>query len=143
MSEVVFSCFIPVGRHSSKKNEKKPMMNRGTGRFFVGKAAKAKISEDWLMNKLQIERLKQRVDLIDFDINVKFTFYFPKTVFFTKTGERSKRLPDLSNLYELPADVLQKVRIISNDTLIVSHDGSRREPIEGNQYFLRIELTKA
>lgn len=34
--------------------------------------------------------------------------------------------PDLSNLYQLPEDVLQRVGIIEDDQQIWSHDGSRR-----------------
>jgi len=34
--------------------------------------------------------------------------------------------PDLSNLYQLPEDVMQKAGIIEDDQQIESHDGSRR-----------------
>lgn len=138
--KILFSCKIQVPRHSSKKNEKVARLNYS--KLFIGKSKKAKFTEDWILKKLHLERIKQRVDLITCDINARFIFYFPKTVYFTKNGERSRTIPDTSNLYELPADVLQKTRIIENDTQICSHDGSRRKPSDDNQYWLEIELTE-
>jgi Holliday junction resolvase RusA-like endonuclease len=139
---IIFYCKIQISRHSSKKNEKRPMFNKGSNRFFIGKTSKAKYVENELIHRLQIEKLKTRIDLpITCDINAKLTFYFPESVYFTKKGDRSKKLPDLSNLYELPQDCLQKVGIIQNDTQIVSHDGSRRKPLSGNNYVLEIELS--
>jgi len=38
----------------------------------------------------------------------------------------TKRLPDLSNLYQLGEDALEKSGILENDRLISGHDGSRR-----------------
>lgn len=136
---ILFRCRVQVARHSSKKNEKEP--RRAGHRVFIGKSQKAKFAEDILKHKLQIEKLKQRVDTISCDLNAKMIFYFPETVYFTKKGDRSKKLPDTSNLYELPQDVLQTVKIIENDTQICSHDGSRRLPSEDGLYWLEIELT--
>jgi Holliday junction resolvase RusA-like endonuclease len=94
-------------------------------------------------SKLAIEKLKQRIDdPIDCDIHAQFTFYFPESVYYTKKGDRSAKLPDLSNLYELPQDVMQDMGIIKNDTLICSHDGSRREAVEGSNYYLEIILRR-
>jgi len=137
----MFKCKVLVQRHSSKKNEKEP--RRRGNKTFIGKSDRAKQAEDWLILKLRSEKLKQRIDTITDDLNAKFTFYFPESVYYTKKGDRSKIIGDLSNLVELPADVMQKVEIIKNDTQIISLDGSRRLPIEGNNYFLEIELTKA
>lgn len=136
----VFKCRVQVPRHSSKKNEKR--VHSHGRRLFIGKSDKAKLSENWLIQKLTVEKLKQRIDTITCDLNAKFTFYFPKTVYFTKKGERSLKLPDISNLYELPQDVMQKIKIIENDTQICSHDGSRRGVSEDNQYWLEIELSQ-
>ena len=74
---------------------------------------------------------------------MKITFLFPETKFFTKKGLRNKKIPDISNLYELVQDVLQKVEILEDDNLVESHDGSRRTPIKGEKYWLEIEITKA
>ena len=143
MSEVLFDCTIQVSRHSSKKNEKRIHRNSKTKKLFVSKSSKALHCEQWLLHKLMIERLKQRVDKIECDINAEFVFYFPKSIYFTKDGTRSKKLPDLSNLYELPQDCLQQTMIISNDTQIVSHNGSRRESSDAAFYSLRIILSKS
>lgn len=48
-------------------------------------------------------------------VNVCFTFY-----------RATRHIVDLSNLYELPQDALQKAGILENDALIESHDGSRK-----------------
>lgn len=44
----------------------------------------------------------------------KFSFFMPT---------RHKR--DLSNLYEAPQDALERAKVLENDNLIKSHDGSR------------------
>jgi len=139
---VLFDCTIQVSRHSSKKNEKIARRNAKTNKLFIGKSSKALHCEQWLLHKLMIERLKQRIDKIECDINAEFVFYFPKSVYYTKEGVRSRKLPDLSNLYELPQDCLQQTLIILNDTQIVSHNGSRRESSEASFYSLRIILSK-
>jgi Holliday junction resolvase RusA-like endonuclease len=128
-----------VNRHSAKKNEKRARIGeRGP---YIGASWKAKYSDHLMTSKLRIEKLKQRIDEpIACDIHARFTFFFPESVFYTKKGPRSAKLPDLSNLYELPQDVMQKLGIIANDTIICSHDGSRREPIEGSDYYLQITL---
>lgn len=107
------------------------------------KTAKAKHAENELMTRLQIQKLKSRIDTITCDVNVRFIFYFPSSLYYTKKGARNKKLPDLSNLYELPQDVMQKLEILENDTQVVSHDGSRRVAVQGSRYFLFIELTRA
>lgn len=136
----MFKCKVLVQRHSSKKNEK--VTRRRGNKTFIGKSDRAKQAEDWLILKLRSEKLKQRIDTITDDLNAKFTFYFPESVYYTKKGDRSKKLPDLSNLLELPQDVMQKIQIIENDTQICSHDGSRRAVSHDNNYYLEIELTK-
>jgi Holliday junction resolvase RusA-like endonuclease len=41
-------------------------------------------------------------------------------------GHDSGNLPDLSNLYEAPQDLLQSAGVIYDDRLVEHHDGSRR-----------------
>lgn len=94
-----------------------------------------------MCQRLMIEKLKARIDTITCDINLKLIFYFPKTVYFTKKGERNQKLPDLSNLYQGPEDCLQKMQIINNDNQVISHDGSRRAWINDSQYWLEIVIT--
>lgn len=138
--DIMFKCKVLVSRHSSKKNEKRAIFDHG--RTFLTKSKKAKVSENFLKQRLIIEKLKQRLETITCDLNAKYTFYFPETIYFTKKGERSKKLPDISNLFELPSDVMQSINIIHNDTQICSFDGSRRLPSDDGKYWLEIELTK-
>ena len=140
-SHCLFKCRIKVPRHSSKKNEKEPA--RARGRTEIRKHEAARHVEGLLIRAFNIEKIKQRIDEpIDCDIHAVFTFYFPKSVYFTKKGKRSHKLPDLSNLYQLPEDVMQRTRIIANDTQIESHDGSRRAPIDGVEYWLEVKVFK-
>ncbi len=71
-------------------------------------------------------------------IHVCFKFIFND--FFTKKNEQRRTLPDLSNLVQLPEDVLQKAGIIQNDSQIMSLDGSRRLP--GSSNYLEIYIWK-
>lgn len=141
--KILFKAKFPVPGHGIKKNNKQIAMNRRTGQRFIRTNDKAKFLEEWLIKKLIAEKLKQRLDTITTPINAKFIFYFPKTQYFTKKNERSKKLPDLSNLYETIQDALQKANVIENDTLIDSHDGSRREPIDDVTAWLEIEITES
>ncbi len=139
MSEILFKCRFKVPRHASKKNEKEPGISRN--HIYIRQKAKSRYAEQRMLHSLFIEKLKQRIDQpIENDISIKFTFYFPETIYYTKKNQRSKKLPDLSNLYQLPEDVLQKAKIILNDTQIENHDGSRRLPISGTEYWLEIEI---
>lgn len=135
--EELFKVTLNLDRHSSKKNEK--VARRRGKSLFIGKSEKALSAEIKMMKQLVLARQKLK-ETIKEDISAKFTFIFPKSVYFTKQGERSKKLPDLSNLYELPQDCLQKSQIIENDTQICSHDGSRR--VAGDSYQLVIILYK-
>lgn len=135
----LFKCRVKVPRHSSKKNEKEPA--RARGRAYIRQTKSARHIEGLMIRAFNIEKIKQRIDdPIACDLRVVFKFYFPKSVYFTKDGKRSRKLPDLSNLYQLPEDVLQRTGIILNDTQIESHDGSRRAPIDCVEYWLEIEL---
>ena len=56
---------------------------------------------------------------LDIPINVKITSY-------GAWKRESGNLPDLSNLYQMPEDLLEQAGIIEDDNQIESHDGSRR-----------------
>lgn len=157
MKNILFQACFRVPRMAASKNEKTIRMNRGTGQRFIGKHDKTIECQEWILSHLNVERIKQRIDSpILCDLNAEFTFYFPKSVYFTKKDVRSKTLPDLSNLYELPQDCLQynfcklnkkhpqfkEIKIIGSDSQICSHDGSRRLPIDGTDYYLKIVLTE-
>ena len=142
MSEVLFSCKIQVPKHGIKKNSKEIRMNFKTKQRFIGSNNRVLNTQKYLLTKLQIEKLKKRLDCISCDINIAMIFYFPKTVFYTKKNDRSKLIADLSNLYQLVEDCLQKIKIIENDSLICSHDGSARKPIDDNNHWLEIIISK-
>lgn len=140
----LFKAYFKVMRHSASKNEKTIRMNRKTGARFIGKSSKADKAYEWMLAHLLRHKFIQKLDEpIHCDINAKLLFYFPKSVFYTKKNERSKKLTDLDNCLQLVIDCLQKAKIIENDTQIVSFDGSRRLPIEGTEYFIDIELEAA
>lgn len=139
---IIFKCLVEVNKHGVLKNSKRILKKWSSEQRFIGKSENAEYAQKYLNAVLMREKLKSRVDTIDFDVNVKFVFHYPTSVYFTKAGKRSNKVGDLSNLYELPQDCLQKVGILANDSLIVSHDGSRRAPIEGVKYMLEIEISR-
>lgn len=141
--DILFKCIIEIPKHGVKKNGKAIFQNRSTGKRFIASNSKAQYLENYMNAQLLKEKLKARIDTIKCDVNVAMIFYYPRKVFFTKQEKRSNRVADLSNLYEMPQDALQKVGIIENDSQICSHDGSRRMFIEENKFYLKIEITKA
>lgn len=141
--KVLFYTKFPVPYHGIKKNSKQIAYNRKTNKTFIRSSDKALFLQKWLIQKLTAEKLKKRIDTISQDISIKFIFYFPESIYYTKQGIRSKKVADISNLYQLPEDVLQKVGIIENDSQIESHDGSRRRPINDNTAWLEIEITES
>lgn len=136
----IFKAKFEVPYHAVLKNNKQISYNKKNGRNFLRSNDRVIFAKDWLFAKLTNEKLKSRVDKINCYFNLKLIFYFPESVFFTKKGSRSLKIPDISNLYELPQDVLTKAGIIEDDTLVESHNGSKRLPIEGSKYYLEIEI---
>lgn len=141
--DILFQHLVQVIRHSSKKNEKRAVLLHG--RVMNIKSSTARLAENHLINELTRIKNTFNIKTITEDINLKMIFLFPQSVFFTKKGERSKKLPDLSNLYELPQDVMQTVGIIENDTQVCGHDGSGRsyntQPTD-ESFSLFIQITK-
>lgn len=122
---------LEVGRHIPKKNGR-PIFKAGS-RPFLGKSTELRHAEQRMT--ADIARLYGG-EILNKRLWVIMHFYFPKDVYFTQKGEISKNLPDLSNLYELPQDCLTKAGVIADDTLIDSHDLSRR--LVGDRYKLEI-----
>lgn len=139
---LLFSATFSLPSHGIKKNSKDILFNKATGRRFVASNAKAKKQENQLVNLLLLEKNKKQLSTIKDRVWLKLEFYFPKDKFFTKKSTISKKLPDLSNLYQMPEDALEKAKIIDNDTLIDSHDGSRRLMSASNEYILKIYIYK-
>jgi len=121
---------IIKGKPVIKKNSRPIMKNRLTGKFFLGKSIRLREAEKKALKMLIIQRAEKRIKTIDFKINIKFSFYLS-----------DKRRADLSNLYQLPEDILEKAKIISNDYLICGHDGSRRL-LDRKNPRTEIEITK-
>ena len=134
---ILFRCKLSLDHHAIKKNSREIMRNRD-GRPFLGKSRDLAIAEQILIRKLMIEKYKAKMqDPITCDIQISFIFGFKN--YFTKKGERNKKLGDLSNLYQLPEDCLTKAGIILDDNQIQSHDGSRRLPGDENYLIIIIE----
>lgn len=141
--DALFHAHIKVPRHIVKKNSRPIRFNRRTGQRFIGKSYELAHAEIRLEDQLRNHVLKiPGFSTITKTVWAVFLFYFPHKDFLVKRGDRkgnlSRRMPDLSNLIELPADCLQKAGIIENDHLICSLDLSRRLP--GKEYALEIFL---
>lgn len=139
--DALFHCYLPVTRHIVKKNRRPIRINRRTGNRFIGKSDELASAEINMTNLFRRSMLKHPgFKSIDKPVWCVFLFYFPETDFVVKNGPRkgqiSGRLPDLSNLLELPADALQKAGVIENDRQICSFDLSRRLP--GRAYGLEV-----
>jgi len=120
-----------------KKNRRPIFRNKRTGRPFIGKSKELRALEDELILKLRHFKNVCRIEKpINKDVYAVFFFYFPKDVFFTKKGFRSKNIPDLLSLLEGPCDCLQAAGIIEDDNLIDGLEQSRRLP--GEEYLLEI-----
>lgn len=136
--QILYHANIEVQSHVVKKNGRnikvsKRLTKSGKKRMFPGKSGKLIGAENWM--RLNLPKLKTPITS---DIWAIFHFYFED--YYTKGGVRSKNLPDLSNLYELPQDIMQSIGVYENDTQICSHDLSRRLP--GLQNRLEIFLLK-
>lgn len=129
-----FKVSFPVEYHVSKKNNR-PIFGRGEKKW-IGKSDRLKKAEAFLTLIFKSVVARSSTAPLKGDIHATFRFYFKD--YFTKDGHRSKRLPDLSNLIQLPEDCLQTAGVIENDTDIVSLDGSGRFPGDDNR--LEIEL---
>lgn len=107
--------FTIKGSPAIKKNSRTVVRNVRTGRMFPIKSkglqgAEANAYADLMEQKRRTMKLP-----IKTPVSVRFVFY-----------RATRHVVDLSNLYELPQDALQKAGILENDALIESHDGSRK-----------------
>ena len=128
----LFHFYIPLEKHTVKKNNR-PIYRGRNGMPFIGKSDLLQSAEGHLTNQLRLELLRLRTfKTIDRPVWCIYWFFFPENDFVVKKGPRkgklSGRIPDLSNLLELPSDCLQKAGVIQNDNLICSFDLSRRLP---------------
>lgn len=108
--------FIIKGNPIVKKNNRPIHHNKRTGTRFLGKSkdlVSAEVDALWQIKSQSLDIIEPLP--ITYKIHIRFLFY-----------RNNKSLADLSNLYEFPQDILQSARIIKNDHLIESHDGSRK-----------------
>jgi len=126
-SEMLFHIYTPIESHVVKKNGRPIFRNKRTGMRFTGKSERLINAENFLINKLQrhAEKLEMQEPIQD-DVWAIFLFHYHREEWFTKNHIRRKDLPDLSNLYCLPEDCLQKAGVLANDNLIMAHDLSRK-----------------
>jgi Holliday junction resolvase RusA-like endonuclease len=130
---LVFYAKIELPYHATKKNGKHAF------RGYVVMSERSRKAEKYLLFQLQLLKNSYGINQsIKHDLRAVFKFFFND--YYTKKSERRLNLPDLSNLLELPADCLQKVGIIENDTIICSWDGSRRYPSQDEKNYLEISL---
>lgn len=124
-----FHAYIKLEKHEAKKNNRPIYKNKKTGKRFLGKSDSLKSTEHLLIADLGSRRnLCKIFSPIAEPVWCIFLFKFEKSKFYTKAGIQNKKLPDQSNLYQLPEDCLQKAGIIQDDGQIFSHDLSRRLP---------------
>lgn len=138
---IIFHCKINVENHVVKKNNRPIYKNKATGKVFLGKSTRLVSAENNLIMELRRAWFNSPdfpKTPIEYPINVKMIFWFNDKEFFTKKGKISKHIPDLSNLYQLVEDCMQKASIIENDHWISGHDGSRRKPTLDHSY---LEIT--
>lgn len=142
-THILFQCDFELPFHAVLKNSKQMRMNFKTKRVFIRSSDRAIQMKQFLYLKLTEQRiLRKLTQPIDIFVNAQFLFYFPVDEFYTKKGEISKKLADLSNLYCGPEDALQATNIITNDRLIRHHNGSDRLVSDDGKYHLSILLTR-
>ena len=128
-AEMIYHAYFPVDEHVVKKNNRNIFVNKKTGRMFPGKSKKLVSAENWLTMCFKSQLAKWGLSLpIQVPVKAQFVFYYPEDEFYTKQGTISRKLPDLSNLYQLPEDCLQAAGVIQNDWQIFSHTDCYRSP---------------
>lgn len=116
---------IPIDRHLSKKNGRPAFSINGRG--VLGKTNELRKAERYLEAHFKQQALTQKIytPIIE-PIWCVYHFYYTLENYITKDGYMRKTIGDLSNLFELPSDSLQKAGVIANDSQICSLDLSRR-----------------
>ena len=116
MSEPLGKLII-IGQPVVLKNGKVIAFNRKTGCRFI--KSNDRVDRYNNMALLQLKSQWKNQPPITVPVGIKMTFY-------GAWHRASETIPDLSNLYEAPQDLLQKAGILLNDRQIEHHDGSRR-----------------
>jgi len=98
------------------KNNKRLHLNRRTGKMFITSSESVKDYEKHAVLQLRVQHRGRSA--LTGPLNLCMTFFGA----WSTTG----RLPDMSNLYQAPEDLLQKAGVIEDDRQVVSHNGSQR-----------------
>lgn len=129
---VLFRAFIDVDSHKVKKNGKQAFYDKKTKKAWVKRSDDAIQAQNYLETCLKVERNRQlHGETIHGDVQVTLIFYFKD--YFTDKMRRSKKIPDLDNLFCLPLDALTNAGVIADDAAVCSLDGSRRKPGDTNK----------
>ena len=101
---------ILSGRPTTKKNSQRIVLTKGGKRFLIQSKQYLQYEKDCLWNI----KAQYKGETITGKVSLQVLYYMP-----------DKRVPDLLNLLQATADILEKARVIDNDKDIVSFDGSR------------------
>lgn len=104
------------GRPRVLKNSKQICFNKRTGARFIKSNPRVEAYQHSAIQQIMAQWKNK--EPITCPLRMKALFFGA-----WKDGQRNT--PDLSNLYELPQDLLEICGVISNDSQIQSHDGSR------------------
>ena len=99
------------GRPITKKNSQIPIRTK-TGKFFIIQSKQYRAYEKDCLEQIR-EQWVLKPTLMS-NLSVQALYYMP-----------DRRRPDLLNLLQATADIIEKAGVIGNDRDIVSFDGSR------------------
>jgi len=102
---------ILTGRPITKKNSQIPIKTK-SGKFFIIQSKQYREYEKNCLLQIKHQHLLQPT--ITEKVSLKALYYMP-----------DRRLPDLLNLLQATADIIEKAKVIENDGDIISFDGSR------------------
>lgn len=138
-SQILFQARFEVDHHISKKNGKTPYIiyPKAGGKPYATLPTDPIVKQAEEFQMLQLRSAFNRSGLskcIGYDVRLWGIFHFYFSNYYVKNNKRvNRKINDLSNLYELPQDALQKAGVIEDDGQIESHDLSRRLPGEKNE----------
>ena len=106
--------FTLTGRPITKKNSQQIVLTKTGRRYVIQSKQYLAYEKDCLWQIIAQRHLHPEMSETIIDkINLQALYYMP-----------DKRIPDLLNLLQATADILEKARVIDNDKNIVSFDGS-------------------
>lgn len=96
-----------------------PVVLKNSKNVFRGRVTHSKKVKNRMEPDLWLVKSKWALPPLNHRISLKIMSY---GAWFKSDGN----IPDASNLYQYPEDILEKAGIITNDRLVEHHDGSRR-----------------